>query len=102
MDRPAQKKEGRRKSDGHGIGTRTSVGGGGRDTLFNHGVDLQLWIMERLGDMTVAVRLENLHIPLTADGGEICLRFLSKGDCIRSCTRSHAPVRVNNRDSVIR
>ena len=77
-------------------------GGGGRYTVFNHGVDPQMRIMERLGYMMGAARLENLRIPLAADGGEICLRFLSKGDCIRSCTRSHAPVQEHSRDSVIR
>ena len=51
---------------------------------------------------TEAVRLENLHIPLAADGREICLRFLSKVYCIRFCTRSHAPMREHNQDTVIR
>ena len=59
-------------------------------------------IMERLGDMTGAARSENLCIPLEADGREICLSFLSKGDCIRSCTRSHVSVGGHNQDSVIR
>ena len=59
-------------------------GGGRRDTVFKNGVDLQLWTMERTGEMTVAARLENLCIPLAADGREICLRFLSKRDCISS------------------
>ena len=58
--------------------------------------------MERLGDMMVAARSENLLIPLAADGREICLRFLSKVDFIRSCTRSHAPVLGQSRESVIR
>ena len=84
------------------MGARPSGGGGVRDAVFNHGVDSQLRIMERLGDMTGAARLENLRIPLLADGREICLRFLSKGDYIRSCTLSHAPVRGHNQDSVIR
>ena len=84
MDRPAQKEEGLRKLDGHGMGARPSGGGGGRDAVFNHGVEMQLGIMERLGDMTGAARSENLRIPLATDGREICLRFLSKEDCIRS------------------
>ena len=58
--------------------------------------------MERIGDTTGAERLENLRIPLTADGREICLLFLSKGDCVISCTLSHAPVRRHNQDLVIR
>ena len=80
MDRPAQKEEGRRKPDGQGMGASTSGGGGGRDALFDHGVDPQLRIMERIGDMTGAARSENIRIPLAEDGREICLRFLSKGD----------------------
>ena len=54
VDRPAQKEEGRRKSDGRDIGVRPSGGGGGIDAVFNHGVYMQLRIMERLGDMTAA------------------------------------------------
>ena len=34
VDWPAQKEEGRRKSDGHGMGSRPSSGGGGRDAVF--------------------------------------------------------------------
>ena len=80
---------------------KPSSGGGGRDALFNHGVDPQLRIMERLEDMIGEERSENLRIPLASDDREIYLRFLSKGDCIRSCTHSHAPVRGHDRDSVI-
>ena len=83
---PAQKGEVRRKSDIHSMGARPSSGGGGRDAVFNHRVYLQMQIMERLGDMMSPACSENLRIPLAADGREICLRFLSKGDCIRSCT----------------
>ena len=50
----------------------------------------------------MAARLENLRLPLGADGREICLRFSSKGDCNRSCTRSHAPLRGRTRYLVIR
>ena len=39
---------------------------------------------------------------MEADGGEISLISLSKGDCIRFCTRSHVPVRGHNREAVIR
>ena len=56
--------------------------------------------MDRLGDMTGAAFSENLRIPLAADGREICLSFISKGDCVRSCTRSHAPVRRHNHNLV--
>ena len=93
VDRPAQKEEGRRKYDGHGIGATLSGGGSGRDAVFNHGVYPQMRIMERLGYMTAEERSENLRIPLEEDGREIFLRFLSKGYYIRSCTRSYAPVR---------
>ena len=84
------------------MGERPSGDRGGRHALFNHGVDLQPRIMERLGDMTEAARLENLCTPLAEGGKEICLIFLSKRDFIRSCTRSHAPVSGNNREAVIR
>ena len=68
VDWPAPKEEGCRKSDGHGIRARPSGAGGGRDTVFNNGVDPQLLIMERLGDMTAAADSENLRCPLAADG----------------------------------
>ena len=102
MDRIAQKEEGLRKSDGDGMGARSSGGGGGCDAIFNHGIDPHLYIMERLGDMTGDARLENLRIPFETDGREICLHLLSKGDCVRSCTRLHAPVRGHNQHLVIR
>ena len=68
VDRPVQKKEGRRKSDRHGIGARPIGRGGGIDVVFDHRVDPQMWIMERLGDMMAVARSENLRIPLAADG----------------------------------
>ena len=79
VDRPDQKEEGRCKYERHGMGASPSRGGGGRDAVFNHGLDLQLRIMERHGGMTGVARSENLRIPLAEDGREICLRFLSKG-----------------------
>ena len=54
VERSAQKEEGRWKLDENGFGARPSGGGGGHDTIFNHGINPQLWIMERLWDMTVA------------------------------------------------
>ena len=100
--RSSQKEEGLRKSDRHGMVERPSGGGGGRDEVFNHRIDPQLRIMERLGYMTGAARSEKLSILLAADGREICLHFLSKGDRIRSCMRSHGPMQGHNQDSVIR
>ena len=84
------------------MGARPSGGGGGIDIVFNHRLDLYLRIMERLGDMTGAAHSENIRIPLAADGKEICLRFLSEVDCIRSYTCSYSPVRGHNREAVIR
>ena len=80
VDRPAQKEAGRRKYDGHGIGARMSGRWGGRYAVFNHGVDPQLRIMERLGYMRLLARSENICIPLAVDVQEIYLLFLSKGD----------------------
>ena len=45
-------------------------GGVGRYAVFNNRVNLQLRIMERLGEMTAAARSENLRWPLVADGRE--------------------------------
>ena len=87
VDRPGQKVEGCRKSDRHRIGARPISGGGGRDAVFNHKVDPQLRIIERLRYMMAAARSEKLRNPLAADGREICLHFISKGYCIRSYMR---------------
>ena len=57
--------------------------------------------MERLGDMTAVERSYNLRIPLAVDGREMYLHFLSKVDCIRSCTLSHAPLWGHSREEVI-
>ena len=58
--RPAPKEEGCRKSDRNGLGARKSGRGGGGGTVFNHGVDPQLRIIENLGSMTMSAHLENL------------------------------------------
>ena len=50
----------------------------------------------------MVARSENLRLPLGADGREICLRFSSNGDCNRSCTSSHAPLRGHTQESMIR
>ena len=102
VDLPAPKEEGRRKSDGYGIGARPSGRGGGRYMVFNNRVDPQLWIIKRLGEMTVAARLEKIRCPLALDGEEICLSFQSKGDCVRSCTRSHETLRGQSRENILR
>ena len=83
VERPAQKEEGRRKLDRNGFGARPSIGGGGRNEIFNHGIDPHLRIMENMGNMTVAARSENLRIPLAAYGREIFFHFSSKEDCVR-------------------
>ena len=80
VERPAPKEEGRRKSDGNGLGARQRGGGDGGGTVFNHGVDTHLRIIENMGSMKMAARSENLHPPLEEDGREICLRFRSKGE----------------------
>ena len=101
VERPAPKEEVRWKSDGHGFGAQQSGRGVREGTVFNHGVDPQLQIIENLGSMTQAERTDNLLLPVGADGREICLRFSSKGDCNRSCTHSHAPLRGHTRELVI-
>ena len=72
VERPAPREEGRRKAEGTGNGER------------NHGVDLQLHISENLGIITKFARQENLRLPMGANGREICLRYISKGECDRS------------------
>ena len=102
VERPAPREEGRRKSEVNGIGARQGGRGVGEGTVFNHGVDPQLRISENLGIITQAARTENLRLPVGADGREISLRFSSKVECNRSCTRSHAPLRGHTRELVIR
>ena len=75
VDQIAPKEEGRQKSVRHGIVARPSGEGGGRDTVFDNGVDPHLRIMEIMGDMTAAASLDNLSFPLSEDGRDICLRF---------------------------
>ena len=79
VERPAPREEGCRKSEGNGNGAR------------NHGVDLQLRISENLGILTQVARSENLRLPMGADGREICLQYILKGECGRSC-RTHEGV----------
>ena len=93
VERPAPKEEGRWKSYGNGLGAQKSGRGCGGGTVFNHGVDTQLRIIENIGSMTMVARMENLRLPVGADGREICLCFSSKGGCNRSCASSHAPLR---------
>ena len=52
--------------------------------------------------MTQAACTEILRLPIGADGRDICLWFISKGECNRSCTRSHAPLHRHRRELVIR
>ena len=60
VERPAPKEEGRQKSDGNGLGARKSGGGGGGGTVFNHGVDPQLPIIENMRIMKMVACTENL------------------------------------------
>ena len=90
VERPEPREEVRRKSEGTGNGAR------------NHGFDSQLRISKNLGIITKFARQENLRLPIGADGREICLHYISKGECDRSCTRSHAPLRGPTRELVIR
>ena len=75
------------------IGSTAKRWGGKVGTVFNHGVDPQLQIIENMGNMTQAERTEKLCLPVGADGRDISLRFRSKDDCNRSCMSSHAPLR---------
>ena len=75
VERPKPKEEGLRESDRNGLGARKSGGGGGGGSVFNHGVDPQLRIIENLKILTQAARTENLSFPVGSDGREICLRF---------------------------
>ena len=102
VERPAPKEEGLQKSDGNGLGASQSGRGGEGGSVFNHGVNPQLRIIENLGSMTQAACTENFRLPVGADGREICLCFSSKGDCNRSCTRSHAPIRGHTQESELR
>ena len=90
VERLAPREDGRRKSDGTGNGAR------------NHGVESQLHISKNLGIITKFARQEKLRLPIGADGRDICLSYISKGECNRSCTRSHAPLRGHTRELVIR
>ena len=90
VERPAPRKVGRRKSEGHGTGAR------------NHGVDPQLRISEHLVILTQVARTENLRLSVGVDGREIYLWYISKGECDRSNTRSHAPLNGHTRELVIR
>ena len=56
VEGPAQKEEQRRNLDRNGFGARPSDGGVRRDAIFNPGIDPQLHILERLGDMKVSAR----------------------------------------------
>ena len=69
--------------------------------VYNHVVDPQLRISENLVILMQAECSENLRLPMVADGREICLRYISKGECDRSCTRSHAPLCGHTRELVI-
>ena len=72
VERPAPREEGRRKSEGTGNGAR------------NHGVDPQMRISKNLGILTQVARQDNIRLPMGANGREICLCYISNGECDRS------------------
>ena len=102
VEQPAPREEGRQKSEGNGTGALQ----GGRvvveGTVYNHGVDPQLQISEKFGILTQAAHTEDLCLPVGADGRDVCLRYILKIECNRSCTRSHAPLHGHTRELVIR
>ena len=51
---------------------------GGRDTIHNIGVDPQLQVMERFGDLMMAARSENIRCLISGDGKEIFLYYHSE------------------------
>ena len=71
VERPALKGEGCWKSEGNGIGERQGGRGVGDGTVFNHGIEPQLRIIENLGLMTQAAHSENFRLPVGADGRAI-------------------------------
>ena len=102
VDRPTPKGKGRRKLDGHGSGYRMRVSRGGKNLVHNIGVNPQLQVMERFGEIISAARSEKLFSPMTEDGMDICLQYHSKGECVRQCTLSHAPLWGQIRENIIR
>ena len=78
VDRPSPKEERRRKLDVNGSRSRVSGGGGGIDTLQNIGVDSQLQVMERFGELITVVHSENFRCPMAEDGRKIYLHYHSK------------------------
>ena len=68
VERPAPWEEGRRKSEEN------------RNGACNHVVDPQLRISKKMGILTQVARQENLRLPMVANGREICLYYISKGE----------------------
>ena len=80
VERPAPRGEAHRKLEGNGTGAQQGGRGVVEGAVYNHGVDPQLRISENLGILTQAARSENLRIPMGADGREICLWYILKGE----------------------
>ena len=83
VDRHTPKEEGRQKLDIYGIRSRMSNGGGGRYLVHNIGVDPQLRLIERIGELISAAHSEKLCCPMVADGREIFLQYYARGKCVR-------------------
>ena len=101
VEQPAPREEGRRESEENGTGAQQGGRGVVEGAVFNHGVDPQLRISENLGILTQVARSENIRLPVGVDGRDICLQYISKVECNRSCTRSHVPLRGHMRELVI-
>ena len=97
MERTSSKEEGLRKLERNGDRTFQE-----RDPGQNNGGKPQLRLIERFWELLMADNQDNLHCPLVADSRDIWLRYHSKGECIRSCTGSHATLRFQTRNNIIR
>ena len=67
VERPTPKEKGVWKSDRNGSRYRIGGEGGGRDTIQNIGVDLQLQVMEIFRQLMTGAHFENLLCPMAVD-----------------------------------
>ena len=68
----------------------------------NIGVDSQMQVIKRCGELLTASHSEKRRCSMAEDGRYICLRYHSKGEFIMSCTLSHAPLQRQIRDNLIK